>query len=432
LVLRPATERDPHREGEEGRRSVRYAVRMSTRLFGRVWTGIERHPTIADGAFAAALCVLALLALRVAWPFFHPVPAWAAVGLTVLLIAPLTWRRRFPLVVLLVMVPIIVVYQVVDIPEWQWTVNSGWIALYSAGAYGGDRWRNRARAIGVAAIIALVVYEVFVEDVPGESDMVLARVLVLVSNVVVAAWFWWFGDVMRVRRQREAQLAVRTLQLEREREENARRAVLDERVRIARELHDVVAHHVSLMGVQAGAARRVLTRRPEKAEEALAAIEAASRQAVREMQRLLGFLRQERDDDPLTPQPTMHQLDNLVAQMREAGLAVELAVEGEERPLPPSVDLSAYRIVQEALTNTLKHAGPATAAVTVRYGDRALEIEVVDDGRGRRDAGQVNGSNGLIGMRERVSLLGGRLQVGQDAGAGFSVRAHLPLEGQPA
>ena len=404
---------------------------VSTRLFGRVWTAIERHPTVADGAFASALCVLALLGIRVAWPFFHPVAAWLAVVLTVLLIAPLAWRRRFPLGVMLGMVPIIVVYQVVDVPEWQWTVNAWWIALYSAGAYGGDRWRNWARAVGVAAINGLVAYEVFLEEVPGEGDMMLGRVLALVANALVSAWMWWFGDVMRVRREREAQLGVRTLQLEREREENARRAVLDERVRIARELHDVVAHHVSLMGVQAGAARRVLSRQPEKAEEALAAIEAASRQAVGEMHRLLGFLRQERDDDPLTPQPTIRQLDTLVAHMREAGLPVELAVEGEERPLPPSVDLSAYRIVQEALTNTLKHAGPATATVTVRYGDRALEIEVVDDGRGRLAAGRADGGNGLIGMRERVSLLGGRLRVGHEAGTGFSVRAHLPLDGRP-
>jgi signal transduction histidine kinase len=225
-------------------------------------------------------------------------------------------------------------------------------------------------------------------------------------------------------------LAERTRQLERERGATARLAVIDERVRIARELHDVVAHHVSLIGIQAGAARLVLDRRPEKAGETLAAIEASSREAVREMQRLLGFLRQDRDDDPLAPQPGMGQIETLVAQMRTAGLGVTLEIGGTVRPLPPSVDLSAYRIVQEALTNALKHAGPTAATVGIRYGDRALELEIADDGGAAPPAAAVDGGNGLIGMRERVGLLGGELHVGQRPQGGFAVRARLPLDGR--
>jgi signal transduction histidine kinase len=237
---------------------------------------------------------------------------------------------------------------------------------------------------------------------------------------------------MRIRWRREVQLAQRTAQLEREREENARRAVFNERVRIARELHDVVAHHVSVMGVQAGAARRVLATQPAKAAEALSAIESSSRQAVSEMQRLLGFLRQDRDVESLAPQPSMRQLASLIAQMRDSGLPVDLRIEGNSPALPPSVDLSAYRIVQEALTNTLKHAGAAKALVMVRYADDAGRIEVTDNGPGTETTDPERRGNGLIGMRERASLLGGWLQAEHHPGVGFSVRAYLPFNGQPS
>jgi signal transduction histidine kinase len=258
------------------------------------------------------------------------------------------------------------------------------------------------------------------------------QTLTLAANTVIVGATWWFGDSVRMRRMRELQLAQRTAQLEHEREENARRAVLDERVRISRELHDVVAHHVSVMGIQAGAARRMLTKSPQQAEEALSAIEATSRTAVLELHRLLGFLRQESDTVELAPQPSLRQLDELIAQMRESGLPIEVRIEGEERPLAPSVDLSAYRIVQEALTNVLKHAGRARAAVTVRYGTEAVDIEIVDDGRGPTNGARpAEGGKGLIGMRERVSLLGGSLSVGHHPGVGFSVRAHLPLREAP-
>ena len=418
--------------GDEAGQTVGYDPFMTH--LSRMWANIDRRPAITDGAIAALLCVLALLSIRLTWQVNHPLPASEAVALTLALMLPLAWRRRFPLAVLGVMTPVLIAYRLAGVPEDMWSANAWWFALFGAGAFGSDRWRIWARAASVTAVTGLVVYELSSARASGfQGSLTLLWLLTLASNTAFFTWVWRFGDVMRIRRKRERQLADRTRQLEREREENARRAVLDERVRIAREIHDVVAHHVSLMGVQAGAARRVLGQRPERAEEALSAIEEASRQAVLELHRLLGFLRQDQEDEPLAPQPSMRQLGSLITQMREAGLPVELNVEGRERPLPPGVDLSAYRIVQEALTNTLKHAGSARAAVTVRYGERAVEIEVIDDGRSTASGSErESGGNGLMGMRERVSLLGGRLQVGHHPEVGFSVRAHLPFDGQAA
>jgi signal transduction histidine kinase len=239
---------------------------------------------------------------------------------------------------------------------------------------------------------------------------------------------WLAGFALRERAAQAASSEERALGAEREREENARRAVFAERVRIARELHDVVAHHVSMMGVQAGAARVVIDRDQAKAKDALAAIELSSRQAVGELHRLLGFLRQAGDSDDLAPQPGVGQLERLVGSMSNTQLAVDITVEGETRPLPPTVDVSAYRIVQEALTNTLKHAHASHAAVHLRYWPDELEVEVVDDGRGAGNgAGRQDGGGlGLIGMRERAALHGGRLSAGAAPGGGFAVRVRLP------
>jgi signal transduction histidine kinase len=207
---------------------------------------------------------------------------------------------------------------------------------------------------------------------------------------------------------------------ERERDVAAREAVVEERARIARELHDVVAHAVSMIVVQAGAERRVTA--DASAREVLATVERLGRDAVTEMRRLVGMLRAG-DDDPLTPQPGLDDLPTLVTHVRDAGLPVELTVEGEPRRLPAGIELSAYRIVQEALTNALKHAGDASANVSVRYGSDVLELEIADDGRGGEP--EENGGHGLVGMRERVALYGGWLDVRRDPAA-FVVRATLP------
>src|SRR5919108_940874 len=196
---------------------------------------------------------------------------------------------------------------------------------------------------------------------------------------------------------------------ERERELAAREAVVEERARIARELHDVIAHNVSMMVVQAGAERRVIDGANGSTREVLQTIEEIGRGALTEMRRLVGMLRSD-GEDPLAPQPGLDDVATLVGQVREAGLPVELTVEGERRDLPAGIELSAYRIVQEALTNALKHAGDAHAQVSIRYGADSLELEILDDGRGARN-GRAGGGHGLVGMRERVALYGGRFDA---------------------
>jgi signal transduction histidine kinase len=236
----------------------------------------------------------------------------------------------------------------------------------------------------------------------------------LVEGVVMLLVRRVIGD-----RDRRAQIA------ERERGVAAREAVVEERARIARELHDVIAHHVSMIVLQAGAERRVLGDANASTREVLETVERSGRSALTETRRLLGMLRGDASD-PLTPQPGLDDVPMLVGQLRDAGLPVELSIDGERRELPVGIELSAYRIVQEALTNALKHAGDARATVHVRYGSDSLELEIVDDGQGgsKRASG---GGHGLVGMRERVALYGGRFDARRGPGGGFAVRVVLPI-----
>jgi signal transduction histidine kinase len=220
-------------------------------------------------------------------------------------------------------------------------------------------------------------------------------------------------------RERRAELA------ERERDLVAREAVVEERARIARELHDAIAHNVSMMVVQAGAERRVIDETNGSTREVLETIEHIGRGALTEMRRLVGMLRSD-TADPLEPQPGLGDLPTLVARVSDAGLPVELHLEGERRQLPVGIELSAYRIVQEALTNALKHAGDATANVHVRYGRDSLELEI-SDGGGKARESVVSGGHGLAGMRERVALYGGVLQAEPRPSGGFMVRVLLPI-----
>jgi signal transduction histidine kinase len=229
---------------------------------------------------------------------------------------------------------------------------------------------------------------------------------------------WVAGRVIRHRRLNERRL-------EHEKAE-AEAAIVEERTRIARELHDVVAHSISVMVLQARGGRRVIDADMGEARDAFGVIERTGHQALEEMRRLLGMLRASDEELALAPQPSLQQLDRLVEQVRAAGLPVEVTVEGNPGELPPGVDLSAYRIVQEALTNALKHAGPARARVAVRYGEDELELEIADDGAGTGDAG--GSGHGLIGMRERVSVYGGELEAGRRPGGGYALRARLPLD----
>ena len=265
-----------------------------------------------------------------------------------------------------------------------------------------------------------------VQLTPGRFER---STLLLFLGVMAVAWV--LGHFVGDRQLYAAQLEVRTAELERAREELARRAVVEERLRLARELHDVVAHAMSVIAVQSGVGAHVADSRPEEVGKALAAIEATSRAALTELRRLLGVLRQ--DSEPqasLTPVPGLANLDSLLAEVGKAGLAVRLRVEGTPLQLPAGVDLSAYRIVQEALTNVVKHAGPAHAQVTIGYRDQEVTVEVIDDGRGAvtpAGDGRMGTGHGLIGMRERVVAFKGELEVGPRPGGGFRVAARLPL-----
>jgi signal transduction histidine kinase len=268
---------------------------------------------------------------------------------------------------------------------------------------------TRAFAVGAAVLTLPTLVSVAIRGEPkgGASfALITLAVMLLVRRVI--------GD-----RERRAQIA------ERERDLVAREAVVEERARIARELHDVIAHHVSMIVLQAGAERRVLDGANTSTREVLETVERTGRSALTEMRRLLGMLRGDANE-PLTPQPGLADVPILVDQLREAGLRVELHVEGEPLELPVGIELSAYRIVQEALTNALKHAAEASATVAVRYGVDSLELEIVDDGAGT-SMPVASGGHGLVGMRERVALYGGRLDAGRRPGGGFAVRVLLPI-----
>ena len=238
---------------------------------------------------------------------------------------------------------------------------------------------------------------------------------------------WLLGDATRIRRLYAGTLEERAQRLERERDERAERAVREERERIARELHDVVTHHVSVIVIQAGGALRVIDRRPDEARTALEAIAGTGRLALTDMRRMLGILGEQEASDPT---PGLDRLDELLEQLRSAGLAVELVVEGEPRPLDPGLEVSAYRIIQEALTNTLKHASGGRARVVVRYLTDALEIAIEDE-RGPGAPANLeppHEGRGLIGMRERAAMLRGTL-IAHPTATGFLVTAQLPIDG---
>jgi signal transduction histidine kinase len=333
---------------------------------------------------------------------------WAAC-LTLLATLPIALRRRSPLLVLLVTLSAaIATDHFYDSFQFAGAV----VALYTVAAY---MERPGSIGVGVATALALPL-ATFDHELPE---------LVPIFAVFAVAWF--VGDRIGARRAYLRELEERAVRLEREREEHARRAAAEEQARIARELHDIITHNVSVMTVQAAAAGDVFETQPDRAREALGSIESTGRDALTELRRLLGRVRPVDGSGPFAPLPGLARLEDLVVQVQAAGLRVDLTVDGEPRELPAAVDLSAYRIVQEALTNTLKHAQASTASVLVRYGAGEIEVEVVDDGRGPSANGAERG-HGIIGMRERVALFGGELRVGPAHGRGFSVHARIPIE----
>jgi len=345
------------------------------------------------------------------------IPRWLD-GLIVLgFTVPLAWRRRAPLTVVLIAAVTVVVYGEVETSgAHQTLVLALAIATFTAGYE-----LPRPRALIAPAII--LVAAAFAVGVLGQDGADLVFVVVLYVGP------WVFGQLLRSRMHRVSELTAHADRLEREREQREAEAAEAERARIARELHDVISHSISVIAVQSQAIRRRLGPGQEREANDLAGVESTARQAMVEMRRLLGVLRSDGEQPPLAPHPGLAQLDRLVEQVRSAGLTVEVHSAAAVPPLPPGVDLAAYRIVQEALTNSLKHASASTAVIEIDYSDGMLALTVTDDGRG---VGARNGNgngHGLVGMRERVSLYGGTLELQSGNGnCGFRVHAMLPAQ----
>ena len=417
------------RQDDAKAHDVVYNVAMK---FFRTLRNIDsRYPLVGDSILTLVLAVLAFFFLRAYWALQPlPVNTLLAAILVSLEIIPLVWRRVFPSAALLTVATAGVILQVLNIPESTFIVITLIITIFSTAAYGGRR-RNLVCGICIAAIIGSISYKlVFSGTVVLPINRFLYGTTNFLLNLMLFLPIWWFGNTLRKSREQTALLSERTEQLVREREENARRAVFEERVRIARELHDVLAHHVSVMGIQAGAARQVLKQYPEKALNSLSLIETSSRQAVAELYRLLDLLRDEKQVETFNSQPGLQQLDKLVADMQTSGLQVEVKIEGEKPEIPQAVDLSAYRIIEEALTNTLKHSGPVKSTVTLNFRKDTLILDIVDTGKGKTNGEDPNPhGRGLIGMRERVKLLKGEFWAGNAPTGGFQVSAKLPLGG---
>lgn len=361
-----------------------------------------------------ALAVTALAGLEV-WLNPSVQPKWAAAITEVPFSLTLAWRRKLPIAVVGIVGLGWGLEAALGVPVEQPVVPllTIVVAVYSVAV---NEPLRRALAGFAVLIPGMALSAVHIH---GDTVVKLGNVA---FGLIIVGGAWTAGLVVRSRTQDAGQLARKAERLEAERLV----AVAEERARIARELHDVIAHSVSVMVVQAEAAEEVLKLNPRHAIEPLRAVQDTGRQAMVEMSRLVGLLREEGEELGLAPQPGLEDLESLVSQVREAGLSVRLQIEGEPRKLPLGVDLSAYRVVQEALTNALKHAGPAHAEAVVRYGRDALELEVCDDGPGTGNGHA--GGHGLVGMRERVSVFGGELHAGPRPEGGFAVRARLPLD----
>jgi signal transduction histidine kinase len=403
------------------------ALRLTSLLGGRpyawavaaIYAWLRRHPGLVDGVPAVAL---AFLGLGQAIALFR----YSLIPVLLALVIALAFRRRYPvaafitgIVVGLVQILVGIRPNVIDVAIV--------ILLYTLAAY--RPRRLSLPGLGVCLIGSAVAITVWRPITTSLLDWVITGAIIFAGPSLIA---WVVGDSMRYRRAYYAALEDRAARLERERDAQAQIAAAAERARIARELHDVVAHNVSVMVVQADGASYALDRSPERARQALAAISSTGRQALSEMRRMLGVLRSDDGETGVAPLPGIAQLGELLVQTRATGLAVSFTVEGVPAPLPGGLALAAYRIVQESLTNTRKHGGPAASAqVLLRYCEDVLVLQITDDGFGAA-ASADGGGHGLTGMRERVALYNGTLQAGPLPGGGYQVTARLPVVRQRA
>jgi signal transduction histidine kinase len=344
---------------------------------------------------------------------------WVMCLLVALIPLPLLFRRWFPFGAPAGVFAVAVVGSFVNGGAVSWTFSTFLAVLAASFLFG--MLADQRQGLGGLAIAAGAAIIVVRQDPQADSTDFL-----FVGLVLAAAWL--AGYALRHRLAQASEAEERATRLEREREVQAREAVAEERARIARELHDVVGHSVSVMTVQASAVRRLLRPEQEQEREALLVVEKTGREALAEMRKLVGVLRRPEEAPALAPQPSLEHLEKLVQQVREAGLPVELRVEGEAAKLAPGVDLTAYRVVQEGLTNALKHARAKQAEVIVRYRPDQVELVVTDDGDGGGDG--EGGGHGLVGMRERVTVYGGALDAGPRPDGGYELRAQLPVTGE--
>jgi signal transduction histidine kinase len=343
-------------------------------------------------------------------------PTWLYAPWAAAMILPLLARRRYPFGAPAAVFVIGVVGSVVDGKLTTYTFGD-FVGVLAASFLFGMLFQRDRSLMGLGIALGAAAFVVHNDPTQGLGDFGF------IAFVLTIAWL--AGLALGSQLTAAAQAIQRAEHLEREREAEARAAVAEERARIARELHDVVGHSVSVMTVQASAVRRLLTPEQEREREALLVVEQTGREALAEMRRLVGVLRRPEEAPALVPQPSLEHVRKLVEQTREAGLPTQLSVEGEASPLPAGIDLTAYRLVQEGLTNALKHANATQAEVLVRYEGDGVELVVRDNGTGEGNGG--GSGHGLVGMRERVSVCGGQLEAGPSALGGYELRAHLPV-----
>ena len=374
------------------------------------------NPLVVDVGLASGLALVALIEIARADAFVGPSDTSWSVSFALAITTPLVLRRRYPFAVMSAVGGLAVLYNVLDIPPDPYTLTFAvLLAVYSVSAYARQ---SLAIAAAVVTAVALVVVNLPAFDENDFAD--------IVNQFLLLGGAWVVGQNTRYRWRQTALLRERADRLEREQREREHLAILEERGRLAREIHDVIAHSVGVIAVQAGAARAVAEQRPDRAREALGAIEDVSKQTLAELRRALGALRSADESAALRPAPGLADLDELAGQMGRTGLHVSIRHEGERRALPPAVDLSAYRVVQEALTNVVKHSGAPKADVTIRFEPSWLEVVVADEGGARPKAPGDGTGHGLIGMRERVGVLRGEFEAGPTE-TGFVVRARFPM-----